>query len=32
MGSRIAPVTLRWFLLIGFRYGLGLRFGPPAIT
>ncbi len=28
MGSRIAPVTLRWFLLIGFRYDLGLRFGP----
>ena len=23
-----APRPARWFLLIGFRYGLGLRFGP----
>ncbi len=23
-----APRPVRWFLLIGFRYGLGLKFGP----
>jgi hypothetical protein len=25
-----APRPVRWFLLIGFRYGLGLKFGPRS--